>query len=440
MSIYDLEEDYESKYQDGWRTDPTTNQTVPVGCCLTMCPYNETQERERHQRLSKFEIIPNSKPLKPDTKLIIKEYTRSCAGREFTHATELRPWSVLKKTLDHLLLKICFENEDWMFICDFVYDRLKAVRQDMVIQRIEGMRYIEILEGSVRFMLYSLYRLICTLKDYTQADRPYQVIIPLESRVSGLNNYEMNVVREIKLTYRGLRDCLNSLIVQYQENVPNSKYRALFEAVNLIVNLPFLHGRDVICATEYIANKELRNKYSFFKTVFKMYSDHLSGNHLTALKHLPDLEDHPLLVVAYAPAIAQLQVHMLVLLRKLYSASAKNQAPIDFVTDIICPSWLEYDHAKRLLFTEFIAIQLGIGFDASTNALEFKKSSMVNPNGVYPSTGLIEMDISENETRVFALQMIIGKDFSFYRETIDKYCVESILNTNEPRVVQDYGC
>jgi len=47
----------------------------------------------------------------------------------------------------------------WHRVFEFVFDRLRAVRQDMVIQRINGNAAIWILEHSVRFLIYAGYRL-----------------------------------------------------------------------------------------------------------------------------------------------------------------------------------------------------------------------------------------------------------------------------------------
>jgi len=47
----------------------------------------------------------------------------------------------------------------WHRVYEFIFDRLRAVRQDMVIQRIGGNSAICILESSVRFLIYAGYRL-----------------------------------------------------------------------------------------------------------------------------------------------------------------------------------------------------------------------------------------------------------------------------------------
>lgn len=44
-------------------------------------------------------------------------------------------------------------------VYSFVFDRLRGVKQDMIIQRISGLNCVAILERMVRFLIYSSYRL-----------------------------------------------------------------------------------------------------------------------------------------------------------------------------------------------------------------------------------------------------------------------------------------
>lgn len=41
----------------------------------------------------------------------------------------------------------------------FVFDRLRSVKQDMIIQRVSGFKCVAILERTVRFLIYGSYRL-----------------------------------------------------------------------------------------------------------------------------------------------------------------------------------------------------------------------------------------------------------------------------------------
>lgn len=437
---YDLELDYENVYKDGKRPDPygRPGDSIPVGLCKRMCTSQEMDERQRQKRLNRYEIIPNTKPPQVDPRLAVKEFSRSAAGKTFINPLDLRPWSSLRRCLHHLLLDICLRNDDWMHICDFVFDRLKSVRQDMIIQRIEGRRCIEVLEGSVRFLIYSMYRLTCTTKDYTQ-QLPFKVILsPEGSPVNGLDNYEIGVVREMKLTMQCLRDCLNSLIVQYQDNVPDSPNRALFEAVNLIANLPFLHGEQ-FHSTKFLCTNELREGNMLFKIVLGMYRDHMNGHHLTALKRLPQLMEYPLLVIAYAPVIAQLQIELLKGSKKLCSTRGPNIAHPDYLSKILCPEWLEVSEDERRIFSIFLAIQFDV-YNDEKDCCDFSsslsKKQVVIPRDFAEKAMLDQrrqfmQEESDNETRIYALQMIAGRNWSFYQETLNIYGLGDLLSPTQ---------
>lgn len=428
-----LEEDYEA-HHTSTRPDPFGPGYIPVGCCDTMCTTAEAMERENQQRLSKYETVPNSKPPRAHPKLIIKEFRRSCVGREFTSSLDLRPWSVLKQVLDRLLLDICLKNDDWLYICDFVFDRLKAVRQDMVIQRIEGRRYITMLEGSIRFMVYSMYRLTCTLEDFSLT-RHLERIVNQDGPVTGLSTRDLAVVSEMKITMKCLRDCLNSLIIQYQENVPKSPNRALFESINLIVNLPFLHGHRE-CSTDFQAKSELRNSSEAFQIIFKMYREHLSGNHWAAISQIPRFLEYPLIILAYAPVMAQLQVHLIQLFKKAYSSPGTNKSSFRHLAALICPDWLDCDEEMILNFTRFIAIQFDVLDDTGTMCdWKHKVKEVPIPRDFQEKARLEQKKLwsakdseGDNETRIYALQMVAGRNWEFYQELVKLHGLRHILD------------
>lgn len=436
---FDLELDYEQIYKSGWRPDPTGTacDRIPVGLCTRMCTSQEMYEREKQKRLNKYETKPNTKPAEVDPRLAMKEYTRSAAGRTFVNPIDLRPWSSLKRSLHHLLLDICLRDDDWMLICDFVYNRLSSIRQDMVVQRIKGRRRVEVLEGSVRFLVYSMYRLTCTVKDYTQ-QLPFKVILsPEGSPVNGLDNYEVGVVREMKLTMQCLRDCLLDLIEEYDDHVPYSTNRPLFEALNLIVNLPFLHGGK-FRISRYLTEKDSRDGSSMFKIVLKMYTDHMNGHHLSALKKLPHLLDYPLLIIAYAPVIAQLQIQLLTSLKKFCATRASNIAHPDYLSRILCPDWLEVSQDERRIFAIFLAVQFGI-YNDDKDCCDFSSNTtnkVIIPRDFAEKAWLerkrqIVQEDSDNETRIYAMQMITGRNWSYYQDTLNTCGLADLLDPTQ---------
>lgn len=53
---------------------------------------------------------------------------------------------------------LTLENEDWGLQYEFVFDRLRAVRQDIVIQNVWNPEITFIYECIVRFHIYSIYK------------------------------------------------------------------------------------------------------------------------------------------------------------------------------------------------------------------------------------------------------------------------------------------
>lgn len=171
--------------------EQTAEDLVPCGTCMTMCPDYELRQREAQNRLHRFEMLAGTERdrlPRADVSRAVKEYSRPAAGKDSTRASDLRPPSVLLKTVCYLVDDIAASStfqpwtEVWkwhfvIFICNmmaisslsclcsdpqvysFVFDRLRSVRQDMIIQRVSGPDCVAVLEKSVRFLLYASYRL-----------------------------------------------------------------------------------------------------------------------------------------------------------------------------------------------------------------------------------------------------------------------------------------
>ncbi|XP_064186419.1 SAC3 domain-containing protein 1 [Anguilla rostrata] len=153
--------------QEQYEEEPsrTAEETVPRGTCMTMCPLREVREREQQRRLHRFEVLPGTegdRMPRADPSRAVKEYSRPAAGKDSTRPGDLRPPAVLLKTVRFLIDDIAAASpalEPWTEAYDFVFDRLRCVRQDMVIQRVSGAEAVAVLERIVRFLLYASYRL-----------------------------------------------------------------------------------------------------------------------------------------------------------------------------------------------------------------------------------------------------------------------------------------
>lgn len=143
----------------------------PVGVCPDMCPERERRQRESQRRLHQFEILKvqwtnkghrgRGHPI-ADPKKTVKEYSRPAAGKELSCPLDLRTPATLAKTVQYLLMEVwsSVNYRDLSGLAkaySFVFDRLRAVRQDLIVQRIRGQGGALVLEGSLGFLLCAPY-------------------------------------------------------------------------------------------------------------------------------------------------------------------------------------------------------------------------------------------------------------------------------------------
>ncbi|XP_023699609.2 SAC3 domain-containing protein 1 [Paramormyrops kingsleyae] len=154
----------ERREREAQKNEHSDGPTDPRGTCTLMCPERERREREAQKRLHRFEMMPGMEKdrwPRADPTRTVKEYSRPAAGKDATRPHDLRPPSVLLKTVCYLINAIALSPslQPWTEVYDFVFDRLRSVRQDMIIQRVSGPECAAVLERIVRFLLYASYRL-----------------------------------------------------------------------------------------------------------------------------------------------------------------------------------------------------------------------------------------------------------------------------------------
>ncbi|XP_057327259.1 SAC3 domain-containing protein 1 [Microplitis mediator] len=165
-----------------------------IGTCFSMCSEKERCLREREGLLSILEIdekTKNQKHKKADPAKTIKCFQRSSAGKSFADdPSELRPGPVLMLTVRYLLNKVSLRKDvDWSLIYEFTFDRIRAIRQDMIIQRLDAITSIKILEPIVKFHIYAAERM---------RERPLKDYVP-------------------KFNDQHLLECIKQLLVLYDE-------------------------------------------------------------------------------------------------------------------------------------------------------------------------------------------------------------------------------
>ena len=149
-----------------------TNTRI-LGTCLEMC-----SEKEKKLRVKNKIIHPLERSLGKDNEkefILIKSFSRSAAGNtSCCDPTEIRPPYICRRTTNYLVQNVLFENIDgyqklrldWTTY-HFVFDRLRAIRQDMIVQKCDLMEpvfdideiiiHIQILQVCVKFHLLANY-------------------------------------------------------------------------------------------------------------------------------------------------------------------------------------------------------------------------------------------------------------------------------------------
>lgn len=114
----------------------------PVGTLLAMCSRSEAAERERFRELSLLEQLAGTESQKlpsVDPARAVKRYQRPAAGAPPPPSSELRPLHILTQTADHLLSLWADRTEVAPATrYAFVSDRLRAVQQDLTVQRLHA--------------------------------------------------------------------------------------------------------------------------------------------------------------------------------------------------------------------------------------------------------------------------------------------------------------
>lgn len=187
-----------------------------MGTCQDFCPAKERRERKQQRRLHVLELGPlktnQTSESAEDTgrKYMIKEYSRPAAGKDSTRKSDLRPPVVLLQVVEYMISELVIRRDlPWYKIYQFVFDRLRAVRQDLVIQQASCQESVTILEHAVRFHIYAGHRL-CE---------------------ESISNFEP------KFNTDHTQECLKRLLVEYRENGVRSENHIEFEALYILSNL-----------------------------------------------------------------------------------------------------------------------------------------------------------------------------------------------------------
>ena len=120
---------------------------IVVGRCTAFCPAKELKLRVRERLLSRYEA--GGEGLRP-----VKEYSRPAAGQAAPSSDTVRTPDTLLDCAKYLVREVLvprlMAKEKLLDLYEFVFDRLRAIRQDLVVQRVTDTTSMVILAICVR--------------------------------------------------------------------------------------------------------------------------------------------------------------------------------------------------------------------------------------------------------------------------------------------------
>ncbi|KAG0601030.1 hypothetical protein M758_11G078700 [Ceratodon purpureus] len=127
--------------------------TSIIGTCQDMCPVREREQRQRLRDLAIFERI-NGNMARTSATLAVKKFCRTMTVAEL-QPSDIRPQHVLWETLQYLMRML--DRSDYTFdsVHAFLFDRTRAVRQELGMQCIANSQAITMFEEIVRFHIMS---------------------------------------------------------------------------------------------------------------------------------------------------------------------------------------------------------------------------------------------------------------------------------------------
>lgn len=201
------------------------DQIKPMeGTCYDMCPEKERLLRIHGNMVSQFECEMVDSKLEPIIEIMVKQYARSSADQANPLPHELRPTPVLVKTMNYMLKNIIYPIEsnteqDLASWYDFCWDRMRAIRKDIVQQNLQNSDVIIILEQIGRF------HIAC-----------YDLML-------GYSGFD------IKLNTENLNNCIQMLMPMYRDSdqpCPNEPEFVSYELLMHLGNPQFHTAYDLL--------------------------------------------------------------------------------------------------------------------------------------------------------------------------------------------------
>uniref|UniRef100_H2YJ19 SAC3/GANP/THP3 conserved domain-containing protein n=1 Tax=Ciona savignyi TaxID=51511 RepID=H2YJ19_CIOSA len=333
-----------------------TDQNIIVGICWTMCPIEELRFRSKHNLLHSFEKEPKPGVQKGRNKLnltehgniCVKEFRRSAAGENVSNPKTLRTPEVLLETIEYLFSNILFRKDaHFNFTYDFIFDRLRSVRQDTVIQQLHKVRpmvCVAILERCVRFYIYAAYR--------TKLNPEMAIDLHINTQ------HTVDCLKTLLLLY-------NDMEYRFREQV-KLQHRLSMVAVYMLLHI---QNHDVLCGLMINVPNRLW-KLEPLKTVLEMAFAVMHKNYVRFIKLTSKLvsEKRYVILLTLCLCIDRLRVDCIQML-----CHSHNSKACSFSAQDLC-SWLFLNNASS---ATHLCNELGLTCP-QPNVIKFFKSDFIH--------------------------------------------------------------
>ncbi|KDD73956.1 SAC3/GANP/Nin1/mts3/eIF-3 p25 family protein, partial [Helicosporidium sp. ATCC 50920] len=133
---------------DADEDEPAPRQGALVGTCEDMCPARERERRENLHDVQIFERVDPEDSGRTSAALAVRRFARTI---DDPLPSDFRTRAALQRTMDHLRGILDRGDVRFGLVHKFLWDRYRAVRQDLYVQGIDDEFAVTVYEEIVRF-------------------------------------------------------------------------------------------------------------------------------------------------------------------------------------------------------------------------------------------------------------------------------------------------
>lgn len=138
-----------------------------VGTCEEMCPRKQRERREQDLEIHSLERVPGADPPRTTPELCVKVFQRNLFD---VTPDEFRTPRALAMTVGYLWNMLDRKDFGFQVVYEFLWDRLRSVRQDLTVQGMQGSFTTTLYEQMIRFHLIGQHELCAEKQTATNPD------------------------------------------------------------------------------------------------------------------------------------------------------------------------------------------------------------------------------------------------------------------------------